>query len=199
MHVGARDALGEPHEAPIGRVLHEADRRWLRERAGCRRYLPLAVTRPCSHGFPAVHLAFHDESRRRTVGSLFWLACPQLLRAVFAIESRGEVEVYRRRVEEDPICRSAHLRLGARYRELRRTLLAWAALEDARPGSFMGVGGVGDPLGVKCLHSHLAFWLSTGEGWIGAELVDRIHEGGMAPCWFGDDSSGLTDCERELT
>ena len=194
---GAGRALGATREPPVGEPLTEGDRIWLREVARCSRYVPLAVTRRCPHGFPAVHLAFHGEDGI-PVGSLFWLACPQLVRALFALESEGALDEIRRRLDEDGDLGIEFDGQGESYRRLRARCLERAGLADRRPGAFLNVGGVSDGRGVKCLHALVAFTLSTGEGRIGRELVDRIHEEGTAPCWFGSDDSGLPSCSREV-
>ncbi len=180
---------------PVGKALQVDELSWLCNFAGCHRYVPLSVTKSCPRGRPAVHLAFHDADGKTTVGSLFWLHCPQLLKAVFTLESEGLIDQFMQRIDNCSSTKAKHKALGNHYRDLRQQILSWTGLRDPRPESFVGVGGVGQVQGVKCLHSHLAFFLSTEDGWIGEELLTLLRERNLAPCWFDEDQSGPDGCE----
>jgi hypothetical protein len=94
----------------------------------------------------------------------YWLVDPALREEVSRLESTGGV----RRAEDDiPMDRieAAH----ALYAEERDALIA-ADHRGPRPTG--GVGGT--RRGVKCLHAHLAWWLTGADDPVGAWTAERI-------------------------
>jgi uncharacterized protein len=105
----------------------------------------------------------------------YWLVDPYLREAVSRIESSGGV---RRAEEEVGLARIAELH--ARYAEERDELIP----KDHRgPRPSGGVGGTRQ--GVKCLHAHLAWWLTGGSDavgeWTAAQLGLHPSRSSTAP------------------
>ncbi|MFM7069325.1 MAG: DUF501 domain-containing protein [Actinomycetes bacterium] len=102
----------------------------------------------------------------RPMPTRYWLVDPELCRAVGRLEADGGVR--RAEAEVDPdLLAAAH----ARY----------AAERDARipddhsgPRPFGGVGGT--RIGVKCLHTHLAYTLAGGDDPVGQWVQARLAE-----------------------
>jgi hypothetical protein len=94
----------------------------------------------------------------------YWLVDPDLREAVSRIESTGGVRQAEAAVGEEEIA-AAH----ARYADERDGLIA-ADHRGPRPSG--GVGGT--RRGVKCLHAHLAWWLTGADDPVGAWTADRI-------------------------
>jgi hypothetical protein len=94
----------------------------------------------------------------------YWLVDPGLREAVSRLESAGGVRQAEAAVGIERIA-EAH----ARYAEERGALVA-----DDRPGPRPSGGVGGTRRGVKCLHAHLAWWLTGADDPVGAWTADRI-------------------------
>lgn len=111
------------------------------------------VTR-CSYGAPAV-IATAPLVDGQPFPTLHYLTCPYLVAAVSAIESGGGCESWRSALAADPALAGRLRDADAEYR-----------IERAREGDGVdptpgcGIGGERDPLGVKCLHAHMAAHLA---------------------------------------
>jgi hypothetical protein len=80
----------------------------------------------------------------------YWLSCPLAVRRVSRIESRGDIGLMERRVDNDPEFEQRLMAAHERYRLDRDQMLPDDAVH--RPS-----GGVaGASFGVKCLHAHYA-------------------------------------------
>ena len=94
----------------------------------------------------------------------YWLVDPSLREAVSRIESTGGVRQAEATVEAGAIA-AAH----ARYATERDALIA----PDHRgPRPSGGVGGTRQ--GVKCLHAHLAWWMTGADDPVGEWTAQRI-------------------------
>ncbi len=94
----------------------------------------------------------------------YWLVDPTLREAVSRIESMGGVRQAEAAVPADKVA-DAH----ARYAAERDALIP----DDHRgPRPTGGVGGTRQ--GVKCLHAHLAWWLTGADDPVGAWTAHRI-------------------------
>ena len=140
------------------------------------------VTR-CGDGHPAVirtpPLAPDKHGVLLPMPTLYWLTCPALRRAVSRIEERGAVSEFEARIASDPEFRSQYLEAHERYRATRSRTMTEAdrALIEAQgfaeAFASRGIGGLGNPLAVKCLHLHLAHHLAE-ENPIGRVLIQEM-------------------------
>ena len=94
----------------------------------------------------------------------FWLVDPALRDAVSRLESSGGVRAAEAACDPAAVA-EAHRRYGA-----ERDALIDAGRPGPRPSG--GVGGTRE--GVKCLHAHLAWWLTGADDPVGAWTADRI-------------------------
>ena len=94
----------------------------------------------------------------------FWLVDPHLREAVSRLESSGGVRLAEAAVSSDRIA-EAHARYAA-----DRDALIPADHVGPRPSG--GVGGTRQ--GVKCLHAHLAWWLTGGDDPVGEWTARQI-------------------------
>lgn len=94
----------------------------------------------------------------------YWLVDPSLREAVSRVESTGGVRQAEAAVDAGKIA-AAH----ARYAAERDALIA-ADHRGPRPSG--GVGGTRQ--GVKCLHAHLAWWLTGAQDPVGEWTARRI-------------------------
>lgn len=83
-----------------------------------------------------------------------WLTCPWLIERAGVRESAGETAEWAARAVDDEGLAARLIALDA---ELRAVRAAEGPSADVRASS--GIAGQRDPLGVKCLHAHLALAL----------------------------------------
>jgi len=95
----------------------------------------------------------------------YWLVDPDIRALVSGLESHGGVRQAEGDVDPE-LLRQAH----ARYAEERDALIPtdW---RGPRPQG--GVGGTRQ--GVKCLHAHVAWWLSGGDDPVGRWVSERVE------------------------
>ena len=115
-------------------------------------------------GAPAViaNTPFLDDGT--PMPTRYWLVDPYLRDEVSRLESAGGVRQAEAEVDPAAVA-DAH----RRYAQERDALIA-PAHEGARPAG--GVGGTSR--GVKCLHAHLAWWLTGGDDPVGEWTALRI-------------------------
>ena len=94
----------------------------------------------------------------------YWLVDPALRDAVSRLESSGWVRQAEAEIPPDRVA-EAHVRYAA-----EREALIPAHHDGPRPAG--GVGGT--RRGVKCLHAHLAWWLTGADDPVGAWTAERI-------------------------
>ena len=98
-----------------------------------------------------------------------WLTCPHLAEQVAALESTGGVAGFAARAASDESLAAALRAVDARVRDLRA---AESGGVDAC--STVGIAGQRDPLGVKCLHAHVALALVGAGDPIGEEVLAGV-------------------------
>lgn len=105
--------------------------------------------------------------------TLYWLTCPETVKAVSRLESEGWIKRLARHAETDPAARTALRRAHESYARERGRLL---------PGAERWGGVGGSTAGIKCLHAHYAHHLAGGPDpvgqWVGrklAALPEPIH------------------------
>ena len=115
-------------------------------------------------GAPAViaNAPFLDDGT--PMPTRYWLVDPALREAVSRVESSGGVRLAEATVAAERVA-DAHARYGA-----ERDALIPADHAGPRPTG--GVGGTRQ--GVKCLHAHLAWWLSGGDDPIGEWTARQV-------------------------
>jgi hypothetical protein len=106
------------------------------------------------------------DAEGRPFPTLFWLTCPEAVKAVSRLESTGEIGRLNRLFEEDPEFRAAVERAHEEYARERGR-----AHEPA--GEWGGVGGT--RTGVKCLHAHYASHLAGGDDVVGRMVAERVE------------------------
>jgi hypothetical protein len=126
---------------------------------------PWRVGARCAFGYPQALIspAVLDDGSR--FPNLAWLTCPFLNEKASADESAGATSRWASRASTEPD-------LALRLRALDAAVRAARLIESGDdPCADVGVAGQADPLGVKCLHAHLALSLCGFDDPIGAELL----------------------------
>jgi exopolyphosphatase/guanosine-5'-triphosphate,3'-diphosphate pyrophosphatase len=156
------------------RELRGSDLAAVREQLGREPTTPFAVVARCTGGHPLVIRNDPVDANGEPFPTLFWLTCPEAVRAVSRVESEGYISVLNERVQVDEAfdasLESAH-RAYARERESLVT-------DPGVAGAGGGVGGT--RTGVKCLHAHYAYHLAGGADPVGeivARRIEPVHPG----------------------
>lgn len=128
----------------------------------------------CPWGYPLV-LRTHPY-KGAISPTLYWLACPYLVKAVSSLEAEGLIGYYTKKLSVDKKLSTSLLRAHKSYAKERSSYIEEdAPLSDKIKRKLVnsGIGG-SDLKGVKCLHMHLAHFLCTGQNPIGEEVWSMI-------------------------
>jgi exopolyphosphatase/guanosine-5'-triphosphate,3'-diphosphate pyrophosphatase len=101
--------------------------------------------------------------------TLYWLTCPEHVRAVASLESEGWIARLNEEAETDPDLRTMLRRAHESYARERERII---------PGTGAGGGVGGTARGVKCLHAHYAYLVAGGADPVGAWVAERLAEKG---------------------
>ncbi len=151
----ARDTLSGDHEDDLAMVTRQLGR----PPAG-----PFDVVVRLSDGQPAVIANAPFLADGTPMPTRYWLTEPDLRAAVGRLESEGGV-----RAAEEALSATSIAEAHARYAADRDALVP-ATHVGPRPTG--GVGGT--RRGVKCLHAHVAWWLTGGNDPVGQWAADRL-------------------------
>jgi uncharacterized protein len=171
----------------------EADRAMVRSQLGKQYQGDILVSARCPHGRPAVVLTLPLEGSGGPVPPLLWLTCPRAVSLTGRIESSGAMKEVKERLEADRDFGSAFERDDEEYASVQRDVaLAVGGEPLAHRIGERGVAG-GRTGAVKCLHAHLAYFLSLdagragasddeGSGALGRWCFETLEEEGGAWC-----------------
>jgi len=126
----------------------------------------------CVHGFPAV-IESLPVRNGRPFPTLYWLTCPFLRKAISTLESQGWIRYFEETLKRDSAFRSRHLRANREVSH-RRSLLFTGSYDEYL--SKLGTGGIRDLMTVKCLHLHVADFLSGVDNPIGETVVGVLNK-----------------------
>ena len=138
---------------------------------------PWRVGSRCSYGYPTAIVSPSRLEDGSPFPTLAWLSCPYLAERAGQAESAGEAQRWADRAAHDPA-------LAARLARLDEAVRAARAAESggADACAEVGLAGQRDPLGVKCLHAHLALALLGFDDPIGHALLGDRAECDDARC-----------------
>ncbi|HZD79324.1 MAG TPA: DUF501 domain-containing protein [Actinomycetota bacterium] len=138
----------------------------VRDQLGREPVTPFTVVARCPGGHPLVIRNRPFDPRGHPFPTLFWLTCPEAVRALSRLESEGWIGRLNDRAREDqPFARE--LERAHREYALERTR------NDPQGRSSGGVGGA--RAGIKCLHAHYANHLAGGADPVGAWAAARVE------------------------
>lgn len=131
---------------------------------------PWRVAASCQHGFPTVIVSPGLLGDGTPFPAYAWLTCPHLVEQLSAEEAAGAAAGWAARAQVD-----------AAFAE--RLIAADAALREARahesggsdPCRGVGLAGQRRPLGVKCLHAHVALVLVGIDDPIGEAELGKVE------------------------
>jgi exopolyphosphatase/guanosine-5'-triphosphate,3'-diphosphate pyrophosphatase len=125
-----------------------------------------SVVARCGDGHPLVIRNHPVDRAGKPFPTLYWLTCPNAVRAVARLESEGWIKrLDARAAEDDAFGRDVDLAHGEHARERGRWMRgaeAWGGVAGSRGG-------------VKCLHAHYANHLAGGADPVGAWVAERVE------------------------
>ena len=150
------------------------------------------VVARCPWGFPAAVENLPYDEAGRPFPTLFYATCPTLVAAAAVVESGGGVKRYERLLQSDSATRASFLVAAAGERRRRRLLAAryGRPMLDGGAALASGVGGVTDPLRVKCLHAHAAHALARPGYALGRRVLSEA-----GTLWCDDRRCATMACE----
>jgi exopolyphosphatase / guanosine-5'-triphosphate,3'-diphosphate pyrophosphatase len=130
--------------------------------------IPFTVVARCGPGHPLVIRNRPTDADGNPFPTLYWLTCPEVVKAVSRLESQGWIKLLGDEAEVNPDLRTGLRRAHEEYARERGRL---------HPGAeaWGGVGGTAQ--GLKCLHAHYAYHLAGGDDPIGEWVARRLAEG----------------------
>ena len=181
--------------------LRGSDLAAVRDQLGREPLTTFSVVARCAGGHPLVIRNFPLDRDGKPFPTLYWLTCPEAVKAVSRLEADGWIKRLDAGAAEDMDLRDA---LALAHREYAEERARW----HPEAAGWGGVGG--SRAGVKCLHAHYANHLAGGNDLIGrwvAERAEPIHpdenrEGRVAAVDMGTNSirllvAALGDVELE--
>lgn len=146
--------------------LRGSDLALVREQLGREPLTEFTVVARCGDGHPLVIRNHPVDAEGKPFPTLYWLTCPEAVKAVSRIEAEGWIKRLDSRTAEDGGFDSELALAHKEYAEERGRWLAEAT----------GWGGVGGSrTGIKCLHAHYANHIAGGADPVGAWVAERVE------------------------
>jgi uncharacterized protein len=100
----------------------------------------------------------------------YWLSCPKKVDQISRLEAAGAIQRLQARLQTHAGLQLQQRRAHAHYRRLRKKLAQGKPL----PRAWLGIGGLRNPMHVKCLHLHYAHYRATSLNPIGAWVARQL-------------------------
>ncbi|OQR93257.1 hypothetical protein ACHHYP_02746 [Achlya hypogyna] len=124
----------------------------------------------------------HERAYIEPFPTTFWLASTELKEKVSVLEGMGYVEIFTDRLEANATYRQAMEDAHKNYADLRwglltsRDIAIVASKHWERALKDVGIAGIRNRASVKCLHTHYAHYLATGDNLVGAWVHEALQE-----------------------
>jgi exopolyphosphatase/guanosine-5'-triphosphate,3'-diphosphate pyrophosphatase len=148
------------------RELRAADLDAVRDQLGREPTTPFTVVARCHGGHPLVIRNAPVDAAGAPFPTIYWLTCPDAVKAISRVESQGWIGRLNERMRTDAAFGAAVEAAHAAYAVDRAGDLAAA-------GDWGGVAGT--RVGIKCLHAHYAYRSAGGDDPVGAWIAERIE------------------------
>ena len=123
------------------------------------------VLETCSYKAPVVIGHTIDQESQQFTRSPYWLQCPHLIQSINRIESRGWIQVL-----QDWLYGPAKAQWVSFTKDVPRLLkhsLSEEYFKVLEEEGRANIGGVQDPMRIKCLHAHYSFYAVHKVGFVG--------------------------------
>ncbi|AEH51003.1 DUF501 domain-containing protein [Pseudothermotoga thermarum] len=132
-----------------------------------------SVKSRCPYGYP-VTIECHPESNGSPFPTLYWLTCPFLNKVISRLESKGMIKKLEQMVRNDEKLRTRYIKAHLNIIDLRDKLVTSESVRLKLKQ--VGTGGIRDFLSIKCLHLHVADYLSGVDNPIGEIVLKTIKQ-----------------------
>ncbi|HOP25373.1 MAG TPA: DUF501 domain-containing protein [Defluviitoga sp.] len=138
-----------------------------------------SITLRCKYGYPQVIQCFPLRDNK-PFPTLYWVTCPYLVEEVSELESISLIKELQKKVSEDQELREQLYQ--AHLEEIRKRLAIIGDRLDQLPENAreklkkVGIGGTCDFDKIKCLHMHLASFLSGEPNPIGKIVKNLVPQ-----------------------
>ncbi|NTW28468.1 MAG: DUF501 domain-containing protein [Coriobacteriia bacterium] len=132
---------------------------------------PWRTAARCTWGFPTAIVSPSRLADGTPFPTYAWLTCPCLAEFASARESAGAAAEWAARAADDPVLAQSLRDADAAVRALR---VQESGGEDACES--VGLAGQRDPLGVKCLHAHMALALVGVDDPVGSAELGAMED-----------------------
>ena len=128
----------------------------------------------CKFGFPQV-IKNSPVVGGKPFPTTFWLTCPYLVKEVSRLEEAGYISKFEEILKRNERFRRKYLKAHSFERMLRKPFISKNLPKGIKKKLLsVGVGGIENPLGVKCLHLHLASYLGGVPNPLGKEVSKLV-------------------------
>jgi hypothetical protein len=134
------------------------------------------VVARCPYGVPAVTEQAPYDVHGEPFPTTYYLTCPHLVAAVARIEAAGGVERWSVAATEDEELAASLVRATDEQRRVRHALAGDECGADGGASLDFGIGGSRTPLGLKCLHAHVAFALARPGYTLGEHILAEVPD-----------------------
>ena len=136
-----------------------------------------STVRSCKWGYPQVIRSKLIQGGK-PFPTLFWLTCPLLRRLVSTMESNGLIQKFEDRIEKEESYRERYLKAHEETVLVKRESLVGLELSEWQKEKLFGsgIGGIANPLKVKCLHLQLANYLGGVSNPVGRDVWESLNE-----------------------
>ncbi len=132
----------------------------------------------CPHGFPSV-VECEPELDGSPFPTLYWLTCPFLRKRISHLEANGMIREIETMLRNDQELRRRYEIAHLVVIELRERLIRNRDIKEKLRQ--VGSGGIKDFATVKCLHVHVADYLSGVDNPVGQFVLTKIQEPYCSP------------------
>ncbi|MGH2710589.1 MAG: DUF501 domain-containing protein [Actinomycetota bacterium] len=146
--------------------LRGSDLALVREQLGREPLTEFTVVARCGDGHPLVIRNHPVDVEGNPFPTLYWLTCPEAVKAVSRLEADGWIARFNERAEAETDFAEELERAHAEYGEER-------ARWHSRSQGWGGVGGT--RRGVKCLHAHYANYIAGGADPVGEWVAGKVE------------------------
>ena len=132
------------------------------------------VVKLCKFGFPQA-IKNPPLVEGKPFPTTFWLTCPYLVKEVSRLEEAGYITKFEEKLKYNERFRRRYLKAHSFERMLRKPFIPKNVSPKIKKKLLsVGIGGIENPLGVKCLHLHLASYLGGVPNPIGEEVKKML-------------------------
>lgn len=135
----------------------------------------IGVSKRCSQGYPVVFVS-EPVLRHGFFPTMFWLTCPHLVRACGKLESLGYHTQIEEEIEARQRLKQALIQANEKMKQVRRLVTGITGRDVPQKVLDAFIAGSLRETHLKCLHAHLAAYLSGINTPAGEKVLEAIEK-----------------------